>query len=270
MLQPQCRPARSGGDPGHPQSERGQLQLEGGALDRLAGGVPAAGSCSGRRCQAPWGGALSRISPILVVMTRSADELRARLVVAGLQRHVEALLELAAPSVRLLPRPVEDASCRSGRPSQGAAPTWRHSAPGRGVLVPRSRSSLSSTWPTPHHLAATGRSCPRQGCSSSSLTPSSGRGGSTRRTKAPGGLSRDEQFAYAEALEDRGAVIHRLLGHPDPVQGDMQLECQLASNGIDCGDAGGYRDPRVPALRPGAADWRLLLQIDSDDAAGMM
>jgi len=84
------------------------------------------------------------------------------------------------------------------------------------------------------------------------------------------GLSRDERFAYAEALEDREAVIHRLLGHPDPVQGDMQLECQLASNGIYCGNASGYGDPRVPTLRPGAADWRLLLQIDSDDAAGMM
>jgi hypothetical protein len=46
------------------------------------------------------------------------------------------------------------------------------------------------------------------------------------------GLSRDEWFAYAKALEDREAVIHRLLGHPDPVQGDMQLECQLASNGL--------------------------------------
>jgi len=85
------------------------------------------------------------------------------------------------------------------------------------------------------------------------------------------GLSRDEQFAYAEALEgQQDEVIHRLLGHPDPVQGDMQLECQLASNGIYCGNSSGYRDPRVPALQSGAADWRLLLQIDSDDPAGMM
>jgi uncharacterized protein YwqG len=84
------------------------------------------------------------------------------------------------------------------------------------------------------------------------------------------GLSRDERFTYAEVLGDREAVIHRLLGHPDPVQGDMQLECQLVSNGIYCGTSNGYRDPRVPALRPGAADWRLLLQIDSDDPAGMM
>jgi uncharacterized protein YwqG len=85
------------------------------------------------------------------------------------------------------------------------------------------------------------------------------------------GLSRRERFAYAKAMgSQQNEVIHQLLGHPDPVQGDMQLECQLASNGVYCGSPSGYRDPRVPALRSGAADWRLLPQIDSDDPAGMM
>jgi Domain of unknown function (DUF1963) len=51
---------------------------------------------------------------------------------------------------------------------------------------------------------------------------------------------------------------------------DMRLECQLATNGIFCGDGTGYRDPRLEALRPGAADWRLLLQIDSEDGVDMM
>jgi uncharacterized protein YwqG len=50
----------------------------------------------------------------------------------------------------------------------------------------------------------------------------------------------------------------------------MQLECQLVTHGLYCGDATGYRDPRAETLRPGAADWRLLLQIDSDEHAGMM
>ncbi len=45
----------------------------------------------------------------------------------------------------------------------------------------------------------------------------------------------------------------------------MELECQLVTNGIWCGDQKGYEDPRVPTLEPGAADWRLLLQLDSDD-----
>jgi uncharacterized protein YwqG len=59
--------------------------------------------------------------------------------------------------------------------------------------------------------------------------------------------------------------IHRCGGHPQQIQGDMQLECQLVTNGIYCGDPSGYRDPRVPLLTPGAADWQLLLQIDSDE-----
>ena len=58
--------------------------------------------------------------------------------------------------------------------------------------------------------------------------------------------------------------IHQVGGYPSPVQGDnMELECQLASHGVYCGN--GYDDPRAGALRQGAADWRLLLQLDSDD-----
>jgi uncharacterized protein YwqG len=85
------------------------------------------------------------------------------------------------------------------------------------------------------------------------------------------GLSRDELFAYAQALGDgEDLPVHRLLGDPQPIQGDMQLECQLVSNGLYCGDPSGYSDPRADVLRHGAVDWRLLLQIDSDDDAGMM
>ncbi len=64
---------------------------------------------------------------------------------------------------------------------------------------------------------------------------------------------------------------HQIAGFPAPVQEDnMELECQLVSNGLFCGDANGYKDPRVPSLTPGAANWRLLLQIDSDDDLGVM
>jgi uncharacterized protein YwqG len=83
-------------------------------------------------------------------------------------------------------------------------------------------------------------------------------------------LTRDQQFAYADLFEGGGETIHRLLGHPDPIQGDMQLECHLVSHGLYCGTSTGYNDPRAAALEPGAAEWRLLLQIDSEDDAGMM
>lgn len=84
------------------------------------------------------------------------------------------------------------------------------------------------------------------------------------------GMSREELFAYADLLDSAETTVHRLLGHPDPVQGDMQIECQLATNGLYCGDATGYDDPRARTLRGGASEWRLLLQIDSDDQASMM
>lgn len=84
------------------------------------------------------------------------------------------------------------------------------------------------------------------------------------------GMSREELFAYGGVFGDEDSTSHRLLGHPDPIQGDMQLECQLVTNGINCGRASGYNDPRAAELRNGAADWRLLLQIDSQDEAEMM
>jgi uncharacterized protein YwqG len=56
-----------------------------------------------------------------------------------------------------------------------------------------------------------------------------------------------------------------MLGYADAIQDDMRLQCQLVSHGI----APGTNDPRIAALTPGAADWILLLQIDSDGLAGM-
>ncbi len=67
-----------------------------------------------------------------------------------------------------------------------------------------------------------------------------------------------------------GGPCHKLLGHADPVQGPMELECQLVTNGISCGSPRGYKDPRAAALAGGQAEWRLLLQLDSDEGAGMM
>ena len=69
---------------------------------------------------------------------------------------------------------------------------------------------------------------------------------------------------------DEGDCIHRLLGHPDQIQNDMQTECQLVSHGLNCGDGSGYKDPKARILKAGATDWELLLQIDSDDNARMM
>jgi uncharacterized protein YwqG len=50
----------------------------------------------------------------------------------------------------------------------------------------------------------------------------------------------------------------------------MELECQLVSKGVYCGDSEGFMSSKARTLSAGATDWRLLLQIDTDDEAQMM
>lgn len=81
---------------------------------------------------------------------------------------------------------------------------------------------------------------------------------------------RDQQRFEAALATLSGAPSmaprHRLLGHPDTIQDDMRSQCQLAANGVVDPSA----DPqRVATLMPGANDWRLLLQVDSDERFGM-
>lgn len=68
----------------------------------------------------------------------------------------------------------------------------------------------------------------------------------------------------------KNEIEHRIGGFPSPIQNDtMELECQLASNGVGMGGPDGYRSKAAKVLAGGAADWRLLLQLDSDYEAGM-
>lgn len=81
--------------------------------------------------------------------------------------------------------------------------------------------------------------------------------------------SDEEQEKYETLLSDLGTpderkLRHRMLGNPDTIQDDMRLQCQLNSNGVS--DA---NDPRAKALAQGANDWRLLLQVDTDERIGM-
>ena len=86
-------------------------------------------------------------------------------------------------------------------------------------------------------------------------------------------LSDRESDLYIDLASDvfEEEPQHQVAGYPSPVQGDgMELECQLVSNGLYCGDEKGYTDPRVGPLTAGAANWRLLLQFDTDDDLGVM
>lgn len=58
---------------------------------------------------------------------------------------------------------------------------------------------------------------------------------------------------------------HAFGGWPTPVQSSMELECEMVSSGVYAGGPEAYADPRMPEFREGASNWRLLLQINSDD-----
>ena len=82
-------------------------------------------------------------------------------------------------------------------------------------------------------------------------------------------LNEKELDNYIEITSNE--TMNKMFGYADNVQGEMELECQLVTNGLYCGDATGYNDPRRPALEKGIGDWNLLLQIDSEeDKTGMM
>lgn len=73
---------------------------------------------------------------------------------------------------------------------------------------------------------------------------------------------------WTEIYEDGN--INKVLGYSDNIQSEMELECELVTNGLYCGDSTGYNDPRANELAPNAKNWRLLLQIDSNEKNEMM
>lgn len=86
-------------------------------------------------------------------------------------------------------------------------------------------------------------------------------------------LPREQRSELSDVLSDYETCrspLHQIFGHASRIQGEMRLECQLVSHGLYCGDAKGYGSPSAKELEAGAADWRLLLQVDTDDDAKMM
>jgi len=82
-------------------------------------------------------------------------------------------------------------------------------------------------------------------------------------------LSEKEIDQYLNLPQDYR--INKMLGYANNIQSEMELDCQLVTNGLYCGDPSGYNDPKAKDLEKGAKDWILLLQIDSEDEkTGMM
>ncbi|AFY62731.1 YwqG family protein [Synechococcus sp. PCC 6312] len=92
-------------------------------------------------------------------------------------------------------------------------------------------------------------------------------------------LTDPERVTYYELLaeiSESAGVCHQILGHPLAIQGGMQLECQFAAHGIYCGDSSystdssEEADTKIRNLIPGATNWQLLFQLDTDDNTKMM
>ena len=83
-----------------------------------------------------------------------------------------------------------------------------------------------------------------------------------------GMLSDEEIDNYIEVTS---GAKNQIFGYANCVQGPMELECQLATNGIYCGDPSDYEDPKKKELESEKEDWILLFQIDlEEDNAGMI
>ena len=88
------------------------------------------------------------------------------------------------------------------------------------------------------------------------------------------GLTREEMDVYVDLpdniFSNDSDLINRILGHPEQIQGDMQIECQMVSNGLYYGDGKLHEHPRYEELKPGSVDWELLLQLDSEEDNAQM
>jgi Domain of unknown function (DUF1963) len=79
-------------------------------------------------------------------------------------------------------------------------------------------------------------------------------------------------LAHAQGVEPEEEItepiaLHRLLGHPEEIGREIEIDCQLASAGFDADDFTVYLEARSEHERH-AHEWRLLLQLSADDSLG--
>jgi uncharacterized protein YwqG len=85
-------------------------------------------------------------------------------------------------------------------------------------------------------------------------------------------LTEAEYNAYMDLFELLNVFHpeHQMFGHPNNIQNPMEIECELATDGIYLGDGKWSKHPQLDVYKEKSKDWRLLLQLDSDDNAGMI
>lgn len=86
----------------------------------------------------------------------------------------------------------------------------------------------------------------------------------------------DAYVLFEDQADERGRIgwpslpAHKVSGWTNNIQGPMEGECALVTSGIYCGGPEGYASEEAKRFLSEPNDWILLLQIDSDDGAGMM
>ena len=86
-------------------------------------------------------------------------------------------------------------------------------------------------------------------------------------------LSKREELALEAALEAMAPAepAHQIGGYPDAVQNeDMETECQRITSGVRFAATVTDQANQASDWKEDVADWRLLLQLDTDSDAGMM
>ena len=83
-------------------------------------------------------------------------------------------------------------------------------------------------------------------------------------------LKEDDADKYYEILDGISEPDNKLLGHSNNIQGGMELDCELVTQKLYCGDSSGYREGRARGLDKNTDRWNLLLQVDSNEDLGMM
>jgi len=75
---------------------------------------------------------------------------------------------------------------------------------------------------------------------------------------------------YDAIASDNDGEEHVFGGWPRIIQNPMELECEMVTQGLNESSSEPYRDPRMPTVHKNAQQWRLLLQLDSDDRLDWM
>lgn len=84
-------------------------------------------------------------------------------------------------------------------------------------------------------------------------------------------LSEEEKDRYWDLLDETAEEpVNKFLGHSNNIQGAMELECELVTNGLYCGNSTDYQSEKAKELEKNFVNWNLLLQIDSNDEIDMM